>query len=233
MEAGHKSNDLKKFTHKRKHSYIPLSASIIASVLLAMNPNYKVLAEDNEESEDLLKIKALHEDYHSLLNNATASETEVQEENEEDLEAEAVETSDSEEIQMIKNNLLLAIEKVGSPEYAGQLQATDLTVDELDQIFESLIADLLAKEEAEEKVNAAEDDSAEEDFEDSAAEEETDLEDSAEEEIEEVEEENFEENSDSEEDFEDSEEADFEDSVTEEETEEDLEDSFDVEETCL
>ena len=42
-----------------------------------MNPNYKVLAEDNE-NEDLLKIKALHEDYHSLLNNATGAEIDSQ-----------------------------------------------------------------------------------------------------------------------------------------------------------
>src|SRR5699024_5814101 len=64
--------------------------------------------------------------------------------------------SDNEEIQMIKNNLLLAIEKAGSPEYAYQLQADNLTVEELDLIFETLITELITKEEAEESTDSEE-----------------------------------------------------------------------------
>src|SRR5690625_2583209 len=192
MEAEQNSKDLNKFTQKRKHSYIPLSASIIASILLAMNPNYKVLAEDNEENEDLLKIKALHEDYHSLLNNAT--ETEIDSQEETDIESQESESeseidnlvSDNEEIQMIKNNLLLAIEKAGSPEYAYQLQADNLTVEELDLIFETLITELITKEEAEESTDS-EEELAQEETED--VEESTDSEEElAQEEIEDVEE---------------------------------------------
>src|SRR5690625_4938798 len=62
---------------------------------------------------------------------------------------------------MIKDTLMLAIEKAGSIEYAQQIQAENLTIDELDQIFEALITDLIAKEEAE--AAALDDSSAETD----------------------------------------------------------------------
>ena len=252
MEAEQNSKDLNKFTQKRKHSYIPLSASIIASILLAMNPNYKVLAEDNEENEDLLKIKALHEDYHSLLNNAT--ETEIDSQEETDIESQESESeseidnlvSDNEEIQMIKNNLLLAIEKAGSPEYAYQLQADNLTVEELDLIFETLITELITKEEAEESTDS-EEELAQEETED--VEESTDSEEElAQEEIEDVEEstdseeelaqeetENVEESTDSEEELAQDEVEDVEESTDSEEElaqdeVEDVEESTDTEE---
>src|SRR5699024_7560120 len=222
METEHKNKELNKFNQKRKHNFKPLSASIIASVLLAMNPNYKVLAEDNKENDDLLKIKALHEDYHSLLKNATESETETQEENEEEAsEDEAVDLiSDNEEIQMIKTNLLLAIEKVESSEYANQLQADNLTVEKLDQIFESLITDLINQEEAEAAKNV------DDDLEDS-----TDLEEPEQEETEDTEEDTTDL-----EDTEDSEEEASEDSTEleepeQEETEDAEENSTDLEDT--
>src|SRR5690625_1188269 len=247
MEAEQNSKDLNKFTQKRKHSYIPLSASIIASILLAMNPNYKVLAEDNEENEDLLKIKALHEDYHSLLNNATETEIDSQEEN--DIESQESESesdidnlvSDNEEIQMIKNNLLLAIEKAGSPEYAYQLQADNLTVEELDLIFETLITELITKEEAEESTDSEEELAQEEtenveestDSEEELAQDEVeDVEEStdSEEELAQDEVEDVEESTDSEEELAQDEVEDVEES-TDSEEELDQEDTEDVEES--
>src|SRR5690625_4743728 len=164
MEADQMINSIQKTTRKKKNSYIPLSASVIASVLLAMNPNYKVLAEDVEEDNELQNLKSLHEEYHSLLNTTIETEDEIETIDEMPTE-EKTENSDlvseNEELKMIKDTLMLAIEKAGSIEYAQQIQAENLTIDELDQIFEALITDLIAKEEAE--AAALDDSSAETD----------------------------------------------------------------------
>ncbi|HLR92741.1 MAG TPA: LysM peptidoglycan-binding domain-containing protein, partial [Atopostipes sp.] len=156
MEANHqmKRNENKR---NKKNGYIPLSASLIASILLAMNPNQNALAQEIEEEDELLQLKALHEEYHSLLNSNTEQPSEItsefQEVSEEDtvVEDENVKNDvlvkENEEISLLKDTLLLAIEKTGNVEFAEQLKASDLTVDELDVIFEEMIVNLINEDE--------------------------------------------------------------------------------------
>ncbi len=161
----------------KKYKFIPLSASLIASVLFAVNPEYSVVAEDIEENDHLLEIKALHEEYHSLLNDVKntdevvtedSSEAETDEISEEGTtESETSEISeentlvaDFDEINEVKRLLLHAIEKAGSIDYAQQLQADGLTIEELDQIFERLIVESIENNDVE---DAASDEGAVED----------------------------------------------------------------------
>ncbi len=162
----------------KKYKFIPLSASLIASVLFAVNPEYNVVAEDIEENDHLLEIKALHEEYHSLLNDVKntdeivtedSSEEAIEEETDEipeegTTESETPEVSDEstlvadfDEINEVKILLLHAIEKAGSIDYAQQLQAEDLTIEELDQIFERLIVESIENNDA---ADAADDEGA-------------------------------------------------------------------------
>src|SRR5699024_5733448 len=151
------------------YKFIPLSASLIASVLFAVNPEYNVVAEDIEENDHLLEIKALHEEYHSLLNDVKntdeivtkdSSEEAIEEETDEiteegttesetpDVSDESTLVADFDEINEVKILLLHAIEKAGSIDYAQQLQAEDLTIEELDQIFERLIVESIENNDA-------------------------------------------------------------------------------------
>ena len=123
----------------RKHTYMPLSASIIASLLFALNPNQKVLAENIEEENQLLELKTIHEEYHSLLNSVSESDENV----EDNIE---LNENQAEELAIIKENLLLAIKNAGSPEIAEQIEGTQLTVEEIDQVFEDLVAYLVEQE---------------------------------------------------------------------------------------
>src|SRR5690625_4407666 len=102
--------------HNKKNGYIPLSASLIASILLAMNPNQNALAQEIEEDDELLQLKALYEEYHSLLNSNTEQPSEItsefQEVSEEDtvVEDENVKNDvlvkENEEISLLKDTLL-------------------------------------------------------------------------------------------------------------------------------
>ena len=161
-----------KLTDKKSklNKFKPLSASLIASILFAISPEDVVVAEETEETDNNLKIKALHEEYHSLLNEVeeSAAETEESSENvavEEATEEEATEeaeerlVSEFDEINEVKRLLLHAIEKADTTAYATELNASDLTIDELDEIFEQLIIENVNNESvAEGEIPAVEED---------------------------------------------------------------------------
>lgn len=172
----------------KRRRFIPFSAGIIASVLLAVSPKNTVIAEDTDENKQLQEIKSLHEEYHSLLNTVekpdvadNEEESTLDEETEEAVEVEEKEAtteatentlvSDFDEIEEVKRLLLGAIEKADSTEYARQLQADDLTIDELDQIFENLIIESIENADADDMVSEKEDvsDTTDEDAENEAS----------------------------------------------------------------
>lgn len=129
---------------KRKNNYIPLSASVIASLLFALNPNQKVSAEDIEEDNQLSDLKSVYEEYHTLLTIISESEDDQEESTEQETNEELI---DNDEFDFIKENLLQAIKNAGSPEIVEQIENKQLTVEEIDQIFEDLVAYLVEQDE--------------------------------------------------------------------------------------
>ena len=131
-------------THlNEKKTYLPLSASLIAGFLLAAGPKQAVVAQEVQENTTLSEIKALHTQYHSLLSENQVEET--TEETQEEPESSFV--NDSEELNQIKQLLLATIEKVGSTEFVEQLQVENLTIEDLNVIFERLTSEVALTEE--------------------------------------------------------------------------------------
>lgn len=128
---------------KKRRSHLPLSASLIASLLLAAGPKQNVVAQEVEENSTLSDIKTLHNEYHSLLSNYDSQDK--AEETQED--SEGLFIKDSEELNRVKQSLISTIENAGYSEVAEQLQVENLTIDDLNEIFERLTSEVAVAEE--------------------------------------------------------------------------------------
>lgn len=125
--------------HTKKYRYITIPASIVASILLTTNP-YVALADTNTELTEIEKeaIQQLYDEFHLLIESNTPSEEELEGTESADSLPQLIE--DTEEIRLIKNNLLNAFENIGNQELTDKLGASDLTVEQLDQIFEEVVS---------------------------------------------------------------------------------------------
>ena len=122
----------------KKKSHLPLSASLIASLLLAAGPKQNVLAQEIEENSTSSDLKTLHNEYHSLLSDYQTQD-----------ETDHLFINDSEELNRIKQSLIDTIQNAGYSEVANQLQVENLTIEDLTEIFERLTSEVASTEEIE------------------------------------------------------------------------------------
>jgi flagellum-specific peptidoglycan hydrolase FlgJ len=134
------------------HSLMPVSAGVIASILIALNPSETVIASEDVTDETIVEIESLHGAVHSFLSeleNQVGKEEEGLEEKEtEDEVSTAPLVSEYDEMTSIKNILLKAISHVETDEYAAGLSAEDLTIPELEEILNELVIKVVEKEES-------------------------------------------------------------------------------------
>lgn len=127
-----------------KNNRLTMTASLITGLLISLSPNYSVQAESLEEANERIDVKELYADYHSLLKNEKVN---GYEDNLSDgVDQEKVDDQ-SEEIKLIKETLILAIEKAGNAELVAAIREENLTIDELDDIFKVLVEDIIDSEE--------------------------------------------------------------------------------------
>lgn len=117
----------------KKH--IPWSATLIASVLLAVGPKEHVLAQEITEEYAEIEIKNIFEKYHSLLNQMDQA---VGEQDEIEGATEAVHELSVEEVQKIQGQLVLFVEREGDSALAEQLQEEVTTIGELEGLLNRL-----------------------------------------------------------------------------------------------
>lgn len=126
---------------------IPLSATLLASVLLALSPKEHVLAQEIEDEHAEIESKYLYEKYHSLLNG-------LDQENEEqaDEELELNEELSTAEVKAVQEQLILFIENKGDLALAEKMKVEVSTINELEELVNSLFETPATTDEAEELI---------------------------------------------------------------------------------
>ncbi len=128
-----------KLNDPKKHSYFTIPAGIIAGVLLSLTPNQEVQAQADLADDHLETFQSLYNEFHSILNNSEELTNHTKADD-------SVLVIDNEEINLIKDSLLTAIEKAGAVEIVAELQKTDLTVEQLETLFEEVVIQVVATE---------------------------------------------------------------------------------------
>lgn len=123
---------------------LSIPAGIITSLLLTFVPNTTVLAEENTTNIEKETFQLLYDEFHTLIE--TLEQTK-----EETTENQSVDSpqlvSENEDLQLIKDNLLAAVEKISSADFADRLSAASLTIEELDLIFDEAVTKIIEAEE--------------------------------------------------------------------------------------
>lgn len=127
---------------RKAKKHIPLSATLLAGVLLALTPKEHVLAQEKESDHTEIENKSLFEKYHSLLN-------EMNQENGEQAPQDSESSGElsSTKLKAIQDQLILFIENEGDPILAEKMKVEVATISELEELVNSLIEPPVVKEE--------------------------------------------------------------------------------------
>ena len=147
MSSDYRNELQNKLNSSKKHNYFTIPAGIIAGVLLTLTPNQEVQAQTNLTPEHLEEFQSLYNEFQSILHTSPESTADV--ETEESTEEVSL-VVDHDEIKLIKDSLLIAIEKTGASEIVAELESADLTIDQLEILFEDIVTQLVATENEEE-----------------------------------------------------------------------------------
>ncbi len=112
---------------KRTKKHIPLSATLIASVLLAFTPTKHVVAQEIEEDPDYSEIEILSQKLHSLLG---------------EIDQESTVSLNEEEIKEIQRQLLDLAEEENNQELIKTLNQENVTIEELAEVIKTLPHDI-------------------------------------------------------------------------------------------
>ena len=143
MSSDYRNELQNKLNSSKKHNYFTIPAGIIAGVLLTLTPNQEVQAQTNLTPEHLEEFQSLYNEFQSILHTSPESTADV--ETEESTEEVSL-VVDHDEIKLIKDSLLIAIEKTGASEIVAELESADLTIDQLEILFEDIVTQLVATE---------------------------------------------------------------------------------------
>ena len=147
MSSDNRNESQNKLISLKKHNYFTIPAGIIAGVLLTLIPNQEVQAQTNLTPEHFEEFQSLYNEFQSILH--TSPELTADVETEESTEEVSL-VVDHDEIKLIKDSLLTAIEKTGATEIVAELESADLTIDQLEILFEDIVTQLVAIENEEE-----------------------------------------------------------------------------------
>ena len=137
-------NDLhKKMNRTKKHNYFTIPAGIIAGVLLTLTANTEVQAQTTVETDYQEEFQNLYNEFQSILH------TSYEQFEDSTDEEKNVFVEDYAEIKLIKDSLLTAIENAGAAHLTERLENTDITVDQLEAIFEEVVTKLVTTEDEE------------------------------------------------------------------------------------
>lgn len=129
--------------NSRKNKHIPVTATLIASVLLALSPKDQVIAKEKEEKNTEIQTDKVQEIYYSLLQEIEQS---IDEQDPIDFDTEAKNDLTADEVRAIQEQLILFIEEneiVLTEEMKQEVE----TLEELEELFANY---LVASEPADE-----------------------------------------------------------------------------------
>ena len=133
-----------KLNNSKKHNYFTIPAGIIAGVLLTLMPKQNVQAKTDFIPENIEEFHSLYNEFQSILH--TSLESTEEDETKETIAEEDSLVVDYVEINLIKESLLTAIEKTGATEIVEQLKSADLTIEQLETVFEDVVTQVVTTE---------------------------------------------------------------------------------------